>query len=48
MLFMFGIPFLSMMAFAGSIGCLVMGLYLKLLKKDLHFNSALNDFTPMK
>lgn len=45
MIFMFGIPFLSLMAFAGSVGCLVKGLYLKLLKKDRFFDSALNDFT---
>ncbi len=45
MLFMFGIPFLSMMAFVGSIGCLVKGIYLKVMKKDPCFDAALNDFT---
>ncbi len=45
MIFMFGIPLLSMMAFVGGLGCLVKGLSLKLLKKDLRFDVALNDFT---
>ena len=37
MLFMFGIPLLSVTAFVGSIGFLVKGIYLKLLKKDSFF-----------
>jgi len=44
MLFMFGLPLLSMMALFGSVGCFVKGLYLKLLKKDSYFDSELNDF----
>ncbi len=45
MLFMFSIPLLSMMAFVGGLGCLVKGLYFKLLRKDPFFDSVLNDFT---
>jgi hypothetical protein len=45
MLFMFGIPLISLMAFVGGLGCLVKGLYLKLLKKDLCFDATVNDFT---
>ncbi len=46
MLFMFGVPLLSMMAFVGGIGCLIKGYILKLMKRDPRFNSELNDFTP--
>lgn len=44
-LFMFGMPLLSLMALFGSAGCFIKGIYLKLLKKDSYFDSELNDFS---
>lgn len=44
-LFMFGMPLLSLMAHFGSAGCFIKGIYLKLLKKDSYFDSELNDFS---